>query len=158
MGAPADAPVRLVVPSIGVDANIETFNLNPDLSMPVPETGDVAAWYTFGGGAGGPGNAVLAGHVDLNYHRAVFYELGNVAEGDNVWLQDAGGAWFQYRVIWTVSLVDDSAPIDQIAGYTDIPSLTLITCSGGFDRTIGRYVERRIVRAELVAPADQAAP
>ncbi len=145
------APVRLVLPSIAVDAEVDALALNDDLTMPVPQRAALVAWYTYSSPAGGTGNAVLAGHRDWQRQKGVFYDLGKVHEGDEVWLQDAGANWYLYTVAWTVSLEDDDAPVEDIAGYTESPSVTLITCSGTFDRSVGRYVERRVVRAQLVA-------
>ena len=76
--------------------------------------------------------------------------MDGVAEGDLLWLQDAAGAWHLYRVVWSASYPEESAPIEALVGATSRPSMTLITCSGAFDRSIGRYLERRVVRAELV--------
>ena len=150
--APASSgvPVRLVLPAIGVDAEVGAFALNADLTMPVPQVAWQVAWYTFSAVAGGGGNAVLAGHRDWQRQRGVFYDLGRVQEGDEVWLQDAVGNFYLYSVVWSLSMADDTAPVEDIAGPTAVPSVTLITCSGTFDRGIGRYVERRIVRAQLV--------
>ena len=143
-------PVRLVLPAIGVDADVGTFDLADDLTMPVPQTASLVAWYTFSARAGAPGNAVLAGHRDWQRQRGVFYSLGAVQEGDEVWLQDTTGTWYLYTVSWSASVPDDDSFIEELVGRTTQPSLTLITCSGVFDRTAGRYVERHVVRAELV--------
>lgn len=149
-------PVRLVLPSIAVDAGIGAFALNADRSMPAPLTASQVAWYNYSAAAGGRGNTVLAAHRDWQRQRGAFYDLGKIREGDDVWLQDSAGNFYQYAVVWTLSMADDSAPVDDIAGPTEVSSVTLITCSGVFDRGMGRYVERRIVRAQLVTvvPAD----
>lgn len=145
------APVRLVLPVIEVDAEVNAFALNDDLSMPVPQRAELAAWYTYSSLAGGAGNVVLAGHRDWQRRKGIFYDLGKLQEGDEVWLQDAAANWYLYTVAWSISIDNDNAPINEIAGYTDTPSVTLITCSGTFDRAAGRYVERRVVRAHLEA-------
>ena len=146
-------PVRLVVPAIGIDAPVAAFELAADRTMPVPQTASLVAWYTFSAQAGAPGNVVLAGHRDWQRQRGVFYSLGAVQEGDEVWLQDALGGWYLYVVRWSISVPDDDAPLDDAVGATGRAAVTLITCSGVFDRASGRYVERRIVRAELVTVA-----
>lgn len=153
--APTGVPVRLVLPALELSATVESFDLNDDLTMPVPQQASLVAWYTFSARAGAPSNAVLAGHRDWQRQKGVFYDLGRLVEGDDVWLQDAAGDWFLYKVVWTASLEDASAPVDEIVGPTLTPSVTLITCAGVFDRSVERYVERRVVRAELVyvAPA-----
>ena len=144
-------PERLVVPSIGVDADVAALALTDELLMPVPQTASLVAWYTFSAQAGAPGNAVLAGHRDWQGRRGVFFALGRVQAGDEVWLQDGRGTWYLYTVVWSASLPDDGAPIDELVGPTGRPSVTLITCSGVFDRPSARYLERQVVRAELVA-------
>lgn len=144
-------PVRLVAPALGVDAEVQTFALTENGEMPAPTVGTVAAWYTFSAGAGAAGNAVLAGHRDWQGRRGVFYLLGNLTEGDEIWLQDEGRNWYLYRVVWNVSYNEATAPIADIAGPTEGRAVTLITCAGVFDRRAGQYVERRVVRATYVA-------
>ena len=158
-------PVRLLLPAIDIDAEVGAFALNEDLTMPVPQRAALVAWYDFSAQAGETGNVVLAGHRDWQREKGVFYNLGTLQEEDEVWLQDGATNWYLYRVVWTVSLADDGAPVGDIVGRTDVPSVTLITCSGTFDRSAGRYVERRIVRAEFVhvvpaqiSPAPEAEP
>jgi LPXTG-site transpeptidase (sortase) family protein len=143
-------PVRLVIPSIGVDAPVASFGLNPDLTMPAPQEAGLTAWYTFSAAAGVPGNAVLAAHRDWQRQRGVFYALDAVRDGDEVWLQDGLDGWYLYRVVWSTSLPDDRAPVAAITAPTEHPAVTLITCSGTFSRTVGAYLERRVVRADLV--------
>ncbi len=150
------APVLLVVPALDVWAPVAAFPLNDDLTMPAPQEAGAVAWYTYSAGAGGQGNAVLAGHRDWQRQRGVFYELGRLRDGDAIWLRDAEGAWYRYRVLWTASIEDAAAPVDDIVGPALGAVLTLITCSGAFDATTGRYVERRVVRAvfeQVVLPA-----
>lgn len=144
-------PLRLVAPAIDVDAEVATFRLAPDLTMPVPQRAALVAWYDYSAEAGGDGNVVLAGHRDWQRQKGVFSDLDRLAEGDEIWIEDAAGNWYRYTVVWTVSIAADTAPVAAIAGYTETRSVTLITCSGAFDRASGQYMERRIVRAELAA-------
>lgn len=137
----------LAAPALGIWAPVATFALNDDLTMPVPQEAGLVAWYQYSARAGVTGNAVLAGHRDWQGRRGVFYDLGRLAEADEVWLRDAAGAWHRYRVVWSASIEDAVAPLDDILGPTRDAVLTLITCSGTFDRTTGRYTERRVVRA-----------
>ncbi len=146
-----ETPVRLVIPSLAVDADVAVVSLNEDLTMPAPPSAALVAWYTYSASAGTDGNVVLAGHRDWQGQRGVFHGLDEVADGDLMWLQDAAGAWHLYRVVWSASYPEESAPIEPLVGATSRPSMTLITCSGAFDRSIGRYLERRVVRAELVS-------
>ncbi len=142
-------PLRLVVPAIGVDAPVAALDLTGDGTMPAPAGAAVVAWYTFSAPAGRDGNVVLAGHRDWQGRRGVFFALGQLRLEDEVWLQDTTGSWSRYTVVWSASYPDAAAPLEALLGPTERPALTLITCSGAFDRGLGRYLERRVVRAEL---------
>ena len=152
------APIRLVLPSLGIDAPVVTLALTDDLAMPAPERGDLVAWYSFSAPAGGEGNVVLAGHRDWRGRRGVFFALGQLQPEDEVWLRDTAGSWSRYTVVWSESYSDAAAPLEQLVGPTARPAVTLITCGGVFDRQLGRYLERRVVRAELtqVVPGSRA--
>ena len=79
----------------------------------------------------------------------MFVALGQLQLEDEVWLQDTAGSWSRYTVVWSESYPDAAAPLDALVGPTERPAVTLITCGGAFDRGLGRYLERRVVRAEL---------
>lgn len=151
-------PSYLLIPSLGVEAAIEPTALAADGGMPAPRNGAVVAWYDFSAGAGEPGNMVVAGHRDWQRQRGVFYGLGRLVRGDEVWVLDRAGVWHRYDVEWSISLPDDDQfPLVETLGPTAVRSLTLITCSGRFDQRAGSYVERRLVRAWYalsVAPVD----
>jgi len=142
-------PVRLVLPSLGIDAPVAALALAEDGTMPAPARADLVAWYSFSAPAGGDGNAVLAGHRDWQGRRGVFYTLGQLQPEDDIWLQDAAGVWHRYTVVWSARYPDDAAPLAALVGPTERPTLTLITCGGVFDRTLGRYLDRQVVRAVL---------
>jgi sortase family protein len=153
---PPAPPARVVLPAIGVDAPVAALDLADDGTMPAPARADLVGWYTFSAPAGGAGNTVLAGHRDWQGRRGVFVALGQLRPHDDVWLQDGAGAWHRYTVAWSARSPDDVAPVTTLVGPTERPALTLITCTGAFDRARGRYLERQVVRAEL-ADADPAA-
>lgn len=151
-------PVRLVLPSLGIDAAVVALALSADLTMPAPERADLVAWYTFSAPPGGEGNAVLAGHRDWQGRRGVFFALGQLQLEDEVWLEDTTGSWSRYTVIWSERYPDAAAPLEALVGPTERPALTLITCGGVFDRARGQYLERWVVRAERthVVPQESA--
>ena len=65
-------------------------------------------------------------------------------------VHDHMGTWYLYTVIWSVREMGDNAPVGEIVGPTGRPSVTVITCSGAFERDRGRYLERHVVRAAPV--------
>ena len=74
-------PVRVEIPSIGVDAPLIRLGLDAKGALEVPKRFDVAGWWTGGSRPGERGPAVIAGHVDSKTGAAVFYELAAAAPG-----------------------------------------------------------------------------
>lgn len=115
----------------------------------------VVSWYEQTGRLGAQDNAVMAGHLDFwDVGPAVFYNLANLQEGDEIRVTGDGGDVFTYQVVWgrLYQLEElNSAAIAEIVGSTQQASLTLITCGGEFDEATGQYLSRYVVRATLTA-------
>lgn len=143
-------PSRLVIPVIDVDASIDGYGLDADGKMEVPDEGESIAWFERGAKPGAQGNAVLAGHVDDQTGPAVFYDLKELEQGDEIIVEDEAGASLTYRVTHKEAYPYDDAPIDRVFGPTSSRSLNLITCTGEFDSDVGTHRERLVVFTELV--------
>jgi len=147
------APVAIQIDKAGVDAPIETGGI-VDGIMHDPTGPWVVTWYDDLAALGEGGNAVMAGHVDYwDTGPAVFYNLEDLAPGDEITVTVAGGTVYTYAVEWgrmyeLAELI--SAAIQEIVGDTGQESLTLITCGGEFDPATGEYLERMVVRAVRV--------
>jgi len=145
-------PVRLIIPAIGVNANIQSVGLawqnNGEMGIPTNFT-DVG-WYNQGPRPGAPGSAVIDGHLDgKNVPEAVFYHLGDLKPGDLVEVVDAGGKTLQFRVTST-KLYDYNAPTTDIFSSNDTKEhLNLITCAGDWIPTQKLYNQRVVVFTEL---------
>ena len=146
-------PVRLIIPSIGVDAKIQSVGLswrgNGDMGVPTNFT-DVG-WYKDGSLPGAPGSAVIDGHLDgKKVARAVFYDLGKLQPGDLVEVVDANGKTLQFRVVRT-AVYDAEAPAAEIFSTdTSKIGLNLITCTGDWLKAEKQYNKRIVVFTELV--------
>jgi LPXTG-site transpeptidase (sortase) family protein len=142
---------RIVIPAIGVDAPIIVLGLDENRIMQAPQDPYAVAWYDFTSRPGAGGNAVFSGHVDwAQVGPAVFYDLRDVDRGDliEVFLED--GTLFSYRVSRNIVVDEQTTDVDRIIGPTGVDSVTLITCTGDFDRSTGRYDARLVIRAERV--------
>ncbi|WP_227395716.1 class F sortase [Jeotgalibacillus aurantiacus] len=143
-------PSRLVIPAINVDAVINPYGLDPESGgMAVPDNGEEVAWYEPGYKPGQKGNAVLAGHVDSEKAPAVFWDLKELTEGDEIHVYDESGKMLTYVVTKTEIYDRNEAPIQEIFGVSSKEKLNLITCTGYFDRDIRNYVDRMVVYTEL---------
>ena len=151
--APAPAPVspvvRVNIPRIAVDAGIVTLGVDPNGTMQAPATPTDAAWYRFSAKPGQVGNVVMAGHVDyLNYGPAVFYRLRELKPGDEIVLDVEDGRRFTYKVASVGAYEDLPQAVADAVGPTSTESVTLITCTGDFNRATGQYDRRLVVRAD----------
>jgi len=133
----ANQPQRIVLPSIGVDTDVEQvgwYSVTQANGQTVSqwEVADFAAgWHKNSALPGQPGNIVLSGHN--NIQGAVFRKLYQLQPGDTakVW---AGGQEFAYRVEEVMILEETNASLEQqrengkwIAPFDD-ERLTLVSC------------------------------
>ena len=144
-----ELPIRLRVPSLGVDADVEYVELAGDGSMDVPKDPDNVAWYQPGPKPGEPGNAIIAGHVDWGGRTAVFWGLRTLTPGDVIKVLAADGGRYEFVVDWLKWYDAETAPVDEVFGQSGATELTMITCGGTFDQRTRQYLSRLVVRSTL---------
>jgi Protein of unknown function (DUF4012)/Sortase domain len=147
---PMSPPVSVTAGAAGIDASVVDVGVLDDGEMEAPPNGDVIGWYRRSARPGQPGNSVMSGHVDWGKKAAVFWGLRNLVRGDQIQIRDAAGDLHTYTVEWNRTYRWNAAPVDDIVGPTENGVLTLITCDGIFDVRQNQYVERRVVRAQLI--------
>lgn len=140
---------RLVIPAIGVDADLIVVGVDAAGVMGTPDNGLDAGWYDFSALPGEPGNTVLTGHVDYyDIGPAVFWRLRDLRPGDEVQVRlGSAGDAVRYAVTAVESYEAGAAPVNAIVGPSEDDILTLITCDGWFNPAIREYDHRLIVRA-----------
>ncbi len=148
----AGLPVRLKIPTLRVDAAVEYVGLTPEGAMDVPKDYDNTAWYEPGTRPGEPGNAVIAGHVDSQTGKAVFWDLGTLKPGDEVIVAGADGVERRFAVRAIEAYRRADAPLGRIFGPTSSARLNLITCDpeSGFDRARREYGGNIVVYTEAI--------
>lgn len=151
------APVRLVVPSIGIDAMVESVGTDAQGRMGVPSSPSHVAWYSPGPVPGDVGDAVIDGHLDWTNGPAVFWNLGKLHKGDQVIVMRADQSQATFVVDSTRTYPFDARATDLFS-QSGPPSLSLVTCSGSWDRARGTYLTRLAVHASLVAAPVQQTP
>jgi sortase A len=142
-------PVKIEIPAIKVVADIEAVGILDNGQMGVPGSADGVGWFKPGTKPGGFGNAVLAGHVDSRTGPAIFYELGELEAGDEIYITDADGKMLTFIVTKKESYPRLYAPIQDIFGYVNSRNLNLITCTGTFNVEDSTHEERLVVYTEL---------
>jgi LPXTG-site transpeptidase (sortase) family protein len=149
------APIaRLTIPRFSVDAPVIVLGLDEEGVMEAPDGPVDVAWYDFTAHPGAGSNAVFSGHVDWTFENgpagAVFWNLKNLNQGDLVNVRLDDGTEFAYSVITVQQIDPDNIDVNAIVGPTEREIITLITCGGTFDSSVGHYTNRVIVQAERV--------
>ncbi|WP_406137867.1 class F sortase [Streptomyces anulatus] len=144
------APAHVSIPSIGVRSALMELGLNADGTVEVPpaEKGMTAGWYTGGSAPGAPGPAVLIGHNDTRFGRAVFHDLKKIRKGAEVLVRDTAGKTLRFTVTGKETVGKKAFPTEKVYGPTKDSTLRLITCDGEFDAE-GHPVDNLIVYGAL---------
>ncbi|MCG5220490.1 class F sortase [Streptosporangium sp. KLBMP 9127] len=145
-------PVRLAVPSIGVEAPIEPMGRMPDGTVEVPPAyrPDLTGWFDEGVTPGERGPATLLGHVDTTTDGpAVFYRLGELRPGARVRVTREDGSVAVFAITTVRMYAKDDFPARRVYGPTDAPTLRLVTCGGRFDPSRGEYLDNVVAFADF---------
>ena len=138
-GGGIEAPYRLRIPRIGVDALVMPIKSNEEGILEPPRNISVAGWWSDGAAPGEPqGSAVLVGHAVTNKVGGVFDDLGYLSRGDAIELEGSH-ATLTYRVQSNdvLSKDDFARNAEQIFDQTRAGRLVIITC-GDFEGTVWR--------------------
>lgn len=151
-------PLTVTIPAIDAHSDLIGLGLNPDNTAAVPpvEQPEVASWYLPGVRPGSDGPAVILGHVSgrppgsTSSQPGVFARLGDLAPGDEVFVERADRSTAVFEVTGVELHAKDDFPTEAVWGNTPGPELRLITCGGAFDPAASSYESNVIVLARLV--------
>lgn len=151
LGQKAGRPMWLTVPAADISAAIEGVGLTDDQTMATPSDWANAGWFELGYVPGQPGTSVISGHLDAPGGReAVFWDLDELEEGDQIRVEMDNGVTYLYRVERSLSYPYDDAPMEEIFAWSAEPRLSLITCQGEWNRKERSYDRRLVVYAQYV--------
>ncbi len=152
-GVPWWEGARLRVPSLNIDAPIETVGVSEDGTLAVPTNNqwDGVGWYANGPVPGEKGSAVIDGHLDRpGGAPAVFWNLHKLQAGDSVMVVTHEGKTLHFRVMMLQTYVPQEAPVATIFGNNSGAYLNLITCAGQWIAAEHQTTQRLVVYTELV--------
>ncbi|HZX37447.1 MAG TPA: class F sortase [Streptomyces sp.] len=143
-------PAQVAIPSIGVASSLMRLGLNKDGTVQVPpaDKGMTAGWYTGGAVPGERGAAVIIGHNDTRFGKAVFHDLKKITKGADIAVRTTRGTTAHFTVTGTETVSKNAFPTEKVYGATGERALRLITCAGDFDDQ-GHPVDNLIVYATL---------
>lgn len=145
----AEPPASLVIPALGVRANVETVGLADDGSMGIPDNFTDAAWYSLGASPGQTGYAAFTGHVSSTDAPGVFYNIDQLTPGNTIRLTDTDGTEMVFIVQEVDTFKAADVPLARIFAPSDTPGVVLITCSGNWDQSARLFSDRVVVFATL---------
>lgn len=146
----ASEPTHIRIPAAHIDADFEEpLGLDASGAVGVPDSFEKVGWYKYGPTPGELGPAVVIGHVDSYRGPAVFYSLGQVSEGDEVYIDRADGTTAVFKVIGYERILQSEFPTEKVYGNLNYPGLRLITCTGTYSHSTKRYSKNLIVYARL---------
>ncbi|MDO8601801.1 MAG: class F sortase [bacterium] len=148
------APVRLRIPAINVDANIQSLGKNAKGEMDTPHGENryqEAGWFNLGPKPGEIGSAVMAGHVDTYslLTPGIFHDIDKLIPGDIVEVIDSNGTLFRFKVTGSAEF-SAGADASSVFGSTGKARLNLITCAGDWQQDQRQFNKRLVVFTELV--------
>jgi len=148
----ASAPVRIVIPSLRVDAPVMRLGRAADGSIQVPPLANhnLAGWYDRSITPGQDGTSIILGHVDSFTGRSVFYNIKDLTQGELVKVVRADGRTATFSVDGVQEVAKATFPSGEIYGNTRYPGLRLITCGGPFDTATRQYLDNIVVYTHLV--------
>jgi hypothetical protein len=152
---PRSAPMRLLIPSIGVDAPFTDLAIGPSgqLNAPPADDTNLVGWFTDGPSPGERGTAIVAGHLDTKTAPAVFANLSTLTPGKEIRINRANGRTVTFVVYAAENFPQDDFPDDLVYADTPDAQLRLITCGGSYDRSRQRYMDNTVVFARLKTSA-----
>lgn len=132
------APVKVRIPSIGVDAGTVSLGLDGN-ELETPSDPDEVGWFTGAHTPGAPGRAVLAGHLTWNGRHTVFARLPELTAGAVVEVDREDGTTAKFEITKVSTFAKDVFPTAEVYASTDEPSLVLITCGGEYSQSDHYY-------------------
>ncbi len=149
--AAAGLPMRLTIPTISVDAHIESVSLTTKGEMAAPKNPNNAAWYKYGPRPGENGSAVIDGHSgQTDGGLAVFDNIDRLHTGDKLYVEDARGKTVAF-VVRTLRTYDSDDNARSVFVTSDNKShLNLITCTGAWNTRARNYADRTVVFADRI--------
>lgn len=167
-GAIPSIPVsmRIAGDCTGIMRTTTTFNataqvgqssVQTDGSLSVPEDVSKVAWWKDGALPGSSvGKSSFDGHVDSSEQGIGFlFYLRCLKKGDPVDVTTQAGQVLHYKVNLVTPDMEFAKPIGQFRAehFMDVnsssPGLTLITCGGVFNHSIGSYTDNVVRQATL---------
>ncbi|MEX0933537.1 MAG: class F sortase [Candidatus Paceibacterota bacterium] len=147
-------PHKIIIPRIDIAASVVPVGVDKEGNMAVPEELLEVGWYEPGFKPGEMGSAVFAGHVNSRFGLpTIFKDLEMLEVGDTFSILAENEEEFTFEIVAINTYDFRNAPLEEIYGPQDVPTINLITCDDNlWLGSEGTYKDRLVVTAVLVSP------
>lgn len=143
-------PYRLKIPSINVDAAVESIGVTADGAMDVPSNTADVGWYNLGPIPGEKGSAVISGHFDgRKGESGVFNNLDKLKVGDKMYVLNNLGAVITF-IVRESRIYKPGFASDVFYSIDTGAHLNLVTCDGIWDLAKKSYSKRLVVFSDSI--------
>jgi len=147
---PKSLPNELLIPKIGVDAEVQPTGLNTDGSLAVPSDYHATGWYTGSPTPGEIGPSIIDGHVDNVNGIGVFWRLREIVSGDTFQIARQDSSVVSFKVDKVEQLPQNQFPTNEVYGKISYAGVRLITCGGVFNSPTGHYSDNIVIFAHAL--------
>jgi hypothetical protein len=149
---PTAPPVQLLIPALDVHRAVEKVGFDQSGVLNLPVNAWNAGWFEYGPVPGATGDAVIEGHAGYPGKPLIFGRLYTLRPGDKIIVVLADRSRRLFIVVSMSTVPAGTAPPGLADPYGP-PRLTLITCTGYFDKTIYSYTSRLVLEARYAGLA-----
>jgi sortase A len=148
--ATTSLPVKILIPKIKVDADVEEVGITTEGNMSTPKKFKNTGWYKYGTLPGEDGSAVIDGHVDNGLDLpGVFKHLKELLPGDDVYVMNEEGQSLHFIVKNIETYYYTEVPRTLLFNKKGSAYLNLITCDGTWLPEVKTDDHRVVVYTEL---------
>ena len=142
-------PKYITISKIGIHARIIGQGLDKSGALKAPGNVHDAGWYQSSSKPGENGAILLDGHVSGPTQRGVFYDAKKLVPGDKIQIERGDGKMYSYTVQKTITKpVSQTNMADALVSInSNKPGLNLMTCTGKYNTSTGKYEDRLTVFA-----------
>ena len=137
-------PVRVYIPALAVDAEIQDTGYDDSRTMQVVAAADIISWLREGAIPGNEGNAILAGHNKWSGKKCPLFALDTLQIGDEMEIEYEDGSTLKFMLESVFVYALATAPASLIMDVGGEARVTVITCKEPFNPKIGTS-DNRIV-------------
>jgi len=141
------APTRVIIAALHIDGPVIPVGVNAASQLDVPPDARTLVWYRYGPSPGGPGSAVIAGHLNWRGTTGIFARLDKTPVGATITVVYDDGSQQDF-IVSAVDLVDKPAvAVNGTFAREGERLLRLVTCGGEFEKAVRSYRSNVVVTA-----------